>query len=115
MFINNEKLHEYPEYASYRKMLMTLETGFVGSTTHEAVLVGPDVSEEALNEYSWQAACEHAGNYGIYPLDDEMTDEEIEESSETFTDNIAGWFKPFEEKHEGKVSYSHGFQWTVIE
>lgn len=41
MFIDDENLKNHPEYANYRKMVLTLETGFVGMTTHAAVLVGP--------------------------------------------------------------------------
>jgi hypothetical protein len=88
-----------------RKLVLFLDTGFCGTDEHEFWLVPNHVSDEVLNLYAWQRAIEHAASFGIYPECDRESDEDEDEDGwdgDEYTDNIEGWWEPYEEdKHRG--------------
>jgi len=89
-----------------RKIFITLETGFCGSSGHEFYEVPDDTTDEELDQFCWDLACNHAAGYGIYPEEDrpdspDEADEEDEWGTE-YSHNIEGSWEPYDpEKHDG--------------
>jgi hypothetical protein len=57
MYIQNKNL-VVPE--GYKKMVLKLDAGIVGTDSYEAWLVTISIPEEELDNFAWQAAKQHA-------------------------------------------------------
>jgi len=94
-----------------RKIIFFLSAGFAGMDAHESEVYPDDVTNEELDDESWERAVQHAETYGIYPEADleYISDEglkELEESGEidNYTHNIEGWWEDYvPEKHDGLI------------
>lgn len=88
-----------------RKIIFHLETGYAGMDSTENGLYPDDVTDEELNEDTWQRAIQHAESYGIYPESDleNFTSEEMEDvDTDSYSSNIEGWWEDYDpEKHDG--------------
>lgn len=87
-----------------RKMVLIMDCG-PGMHQYEAFLVDDSVTEDALNQYSWERGVEFAAGYGIYPMSDMPADYDEDETgcgSDEYSDDIEGYFVDFDEKeHDG--------------
>jgi hypothetical protein len=92
-----------------RKIVFRLLAGFAGTDAAELEEFSDSVTDEELNEESWQRAIQHAESYGIYPESyleglSEQEIQELEDSGEidNYTDSIEGWWEDYDpEKHDG--------------
>lgn len=87
-----------------RKIVFFYHTGFCGSDGCELKEYPDDVSDEVLNQHAWEGALSNAESYGIYNLGDyDLTEEELEESGEEYSDNIEGYWEEYDpKKHDGR-------------
>lgn len=120
MRIKNKQLTT-SDVEGYKKMVLRMSCG-VGTEVAEAFLVPITTSEDILNSYAWECAVEHAQGYGVYTTDEapEDWDEDSEDNSgwdrvEYNSDNIEGWFEPYDStKHDGILTYSNDFEWKEL-
>lgn len=89
-----------------RKIIFHLSTGYAGMDSTEVDFYPDDVTDEKLNDHTWQLALNNAESYGIYPMeyleDSLMGGDEI--GNEEYSDNIEGWWEDYDpERHEGMV------------
>lgn len=101
-----------------RKMVLFVECG-VGTKSATAYLVPESITQEQLDDYSWEAACQHGETYGYYPEsarpDDE--DEDSEDSGDTYVDYIEGWWEEYDAKeHDGELIFGNNrdFNWEEL-
>jgi hypothetical protein len=81
-----------------KRYVVELETGYVGMTTHEALPMPEDHTEDELAQMVWDMAVDHASSYGIYPGD--SFDPEDEEEC-YYGENIGGYAELYDpEKHD---------------
>jgi hypothetical protein len=101
-----------------KKVLFT-ECG-VGTQMAQFFLVDLDAyDQKALEEYSWEAALQHAEGYGIYPESDKPEDFDEEEndgwSGDQYSDNIEGWWEDYiPEEHDGHVMGCGEVEWLEM-
>jgi hypothetical protein len=81
-----------------KRYVVELETGYVGMTTHEALSMPEDHTDDELAQTVWDMAVDHASSYGIYAGDCfDLEDEEECYSGE----NIGGYAELYDpEKHD---------------
>lgn len=97
-----------------RKMVLFVECG-VGTKDATAYLVPASMTEEELNDYAWQAACQHADSYGHYP-ESERPDDCEEDEEEIYDHNIKGWFEEYDVKeHDGQLIFGGNSTFTWYE
>ena len=85
-----------------RKIVIGMDAGCAGTDAWEFYLVPDDVSDDELSDFAWQRGKDHAESYGIYPRDEYVDTEEFDEDDECYSDNIEGWWEPYDhEKHDG--------------
>jgi hypothetical protein len=52
---------------------------------------------------------EHAESYGVYLLTDDVSEEDLEECGDSYSDAIEGWWEDYvPDKHDGKITYGNG-------
>lgn len=96
-----------------RKMVLFVSCG-VGTKEATAYLVPANTPQEALDDYAWEAALQHAESYGYYPESERPEDlDEEEEDYDTYTDNIEGWFVEYDAKeHDGELIFGSNSTFT---
>lgn len=91
-----------------RKIVIGMHAGLAGTDAKEFYLVPDGVTDKELNNFAWERGKDHAEMYGIYPKEEyadsgEVSEEELD--SDTYSENIEGWFEEYNpKKHDG---YSH--------
>ena len=90
------------ENQEYKKMVLLLYGGIVGTDTAEFYLVHKDTSQEDLDADGWQMAVEWAGQFGVYPECDRPEDEDDEnhDNGEYSDDICYTWEEYVPEKHD---------------
>lgn len=94
------------------KIVLSLETGYCGSDCKEGHILSIDWSEDELDEFTWERAIENAESYGIYYLphyEDELTEEELEDDSNCYTDNICGSWEIYDPEEHNAYLVSDEF------
>lgn len=83
-----------------RKIVVGMDAGFAGTDAWEFYLVPDSVTDDELSDFAWQRGLNHAEMYGVYPRDE--YEEEAEQGGDEYSDNIEGWWEPYDpEKHDG--------------
>lgn len=93
------------ENQEYKKMVLLLDGGIVGTNTAEFYLVHKDTSQEDLDADGWQLAVDWAANFGVYPECDRPEDEDDEDDenydSGEYSDDICyTWEEYNPDKHD---------------
>ncbi len=84
-----------------KKMFVTLETGYCGSTGHELVEFDDNATEEQIAEECYWMAVQHAQSYGYEMCSDDCEDADCD-MEHPGTSNIEGYAEPYDpEKHDG--------------
>lgn len=92
-----------------RKVVFFAHAGFSGTDTAQGFIFDDDVTDEELSDEAWQFGVEHAESYGVYPLTDDITNEELEDCPDSYSEGIEGWWEDYvPEKHDGKITYGNG-------
>lgn len=91
-----------------RYIVFLLNAGMVGTDSAEFVEFDNCVTNEDLDEESWQRALDHAAMYGVYPMHEMPEDFDEEESdhwtNDSYSDNIEGYWEEYDpEKHDGLI------------
>jgi hypothetical protein len=88
-----------------RKIVIGMHAGMAGTDDWEFYEVPDDVTDEELGDFAWQLAVQHAETYGIYPLSEYVDNEDISDEeldSDSYSDNIEGWYEEYDpKKHDG--------------
>ena len=91
------------------KIIVSMDAGFAGTDAHEGYILSSDVTRQELEDFAWQRGVDHAEMYGIYPRSERGEEDIDEDSEDSYSDNIEGWWELYDaEKHEGLISYSNG-------
>lgn len=94
----------------YKKMVLRKYTGTIGTDETEFCLVPIDMSQDELDAYAWEAACQNAESYGLYPPDHDGMDEDTEDTDH----NIEGCFEEYDpDKHDG-LRVGGDISWTEL-
>lgn len=91
------------EDKQYKKMVLRLYGGVLGTDSADFYLVPVDANEEELNEFAWGEAVNWAAGFGVYPESEkpEDYDEEYDHGDE-YSDDISGWFEEYDsDEHDG--------------
>ena len=81
------------------KIVIGMSAGMCGTDAMEAYTLEFDILEKELEDFAWQSGLDHASNYGVYPMSDDIYDDDDSE----YSDNIEGWWEIYDEKkHAGK-------------
>ena len=120
MYIQNKNL-VVPD--GYKKMVLKLDAGTVGTDSHEAWLIPIDATIDELDDFAWQAARQHAESYGMYNKGDywDMSDEELESEgidldADCYTEDIYGELVEYNAKeHDNHLIFgaNNDFQWNT--
>lgn len=85
-----------------RKIAIGMDAGCAGTDAWEFYLVPESVTDDELSDFAWQCGKNHAEMYGIYPREEYAYTEDYDEDSESYSDNIEGWWEEYDpEKHDG--------------
>lgn len=84
-----------------RKIVIGMHAGQAGTDSWEFYLVPESISDTELSDFAWERAKDHAEMYGIYPREEYADTEDYDEDSESYSDNIEGWYEDYDsEKHD---------------
>lgn len=93
------------ENQEYKKMVLRLYAGCAGTDSAEFWLVPVDATQQEIEDFAWECAIDHAARYGIYPESerpDDWDEDEEHMGSDSYSDNIDGWFEDYDpKKHDG--------------
>ena len=91
-------------------MVLHLSTGIIGTEVSFFYELNKDYTVEALNEYAYEMAVEHAQQYDIYPPEYLEEDEKFPEDK--ISDMICGWWEEYdpEQQHTYYVDELPEFQ-----
>lgn len=96
-----------------RKIVVYMNAGMVGTDAYEFYEVRDTVTDEELDHFAWQRGVEHAESYGIYysPYyeDEDMDEEELD--SDSYSNNIEGWWEPYDSEKHDKYSMTGTPNW----
>jgi hypothetical protein len=82
-----------------KRYVVELETGYVGMTTHEALSMPEDHTDDELAQTVWDMAVDHASSYGIEVGDSDSFDPDGEE--EYSGEDVEGYAELYDpEKHD---------------
>jgi hypothetical protein len=85
-----------------RKIVIGMNAGFVGTDAWEFYEVPVTITDGELNVFVWQRAKDHAESYGVYPREEYADTEDYDEDSESYSDNIGGWYEDYDPaEHDG--------------
>lgn len=92
------------ENVEVKQMVLRLDCG-PGMNSAEFWLVPVDTPQEYLDAWAWQEAIQFAQGYGIQDGADRphyASEEEEEQDTTEYSDDISGWFEPYNsERHDG--------------
>ena len=96
-----------------KKIIIHLSVGYAGMDTNEGWEIPTSMTEEELDDFCWDRACDHAESYGYYPPNDEDQEGEDDDCDAYCGDKISNhiegsWQDYDEKKHAGKISYGTG-------
>lgn len=99
-----------------RKIVIGMDAGFAGTDAWEFYEVPDSVSTDDLSDFAWQRGKEHAESYGVYPREeysdsDEISEEELD--SESYSDNIEGWWEEYDPKLHDRHSHTGTPHWET--
>lgn len=91
-----------------RYIVFLLYAGITGTDSAEFVEFDDSVTNAELDAEAWERALNHAGMYGIYPIDEMPEDHDEEEAdswtSDSYSESIEGYWEEYDpEKHDGKI------------
>lgn len=93
------------ENQEYKKMVLLLDAGCAGTDSAEFWLVPVTATQAEMDDLAWERALNHAEMYGIYPeseCPDDWDEEEENMGSDSYSDNIEGYFEEYDpKKHDG--------------
>lgn len=99
-----------------RRVVFLAHAGICGTDTAEGFIYNDGVTDEELDHDAYDFGINHAASYGIYPYSEMPEDYDPDEAcaeDDEYSENIEGWWEEYDpEKHDGKISYSHGPVWT---
>lgn len=79
-----------------------MHAGFAGTDAWEFCEVPATMTQEELDDFTWELAKNHAEMYGIYPREEYVDTEDYNEDDESYSDNIEGHWEDYNpEKHDG--------------
>lgn len=85
-----------------RKIVIGMDAGMAGTDSWGFWLVPEATTDDELSDFAWQCAKEHAEMYGIYPREEYADTPDFEDDSESYSDNIEGWFEDYNsDLHDG--------------
>jgi hypothetical protein len=84
-----------------RKIVIGMDAGMAGTDSLSFWIVPESMTDGELSDMAWQCAKDHAEMYGVYPRDEYVDTEDYDDDSESYSDNIEGWWEPYDsEKHD---------------
>jgi len=95
-----------------RKIVIGMHSGFAGTDAHDFYEVPCTMSNAELDDFAWQCGKDHAEMYGIYPREEYSDEEDLDTYSDSYSDNIDGWWEDYDAKKHDKYSHTGTPTWN---